>query len=58
MLGIQLLLEVCGAVEGRSREQCVEILKVCYPLNRVLLKLIIPQQHTATKGTQYLQHNR
>lgn len=25
--GIQLLLEVCGAVEGRSREQCVEILK-------------------------------
>lgn len=31
MLGIQLLLEVIGAVEGRSREQCVEILKVCYP---------------------------
>lgn len=30
MLGIQLLLEVIGAVEGRSREQCVEILKVCY----------------------------
>ncbi|CAH3161905.1 unnamed protein product [Porites lobata] len=25
--GIQLLLEVCGAVEGRSREQCVQILK-------------------------------
>lgn len=25
--GIQLLLEVCGAVEGRSRKQCVDILK-------------------------------
>ena len=31
--GIQLLLEVCGAVEGRSREQCVQILKVCCPLD-------------------------
>ena len=28
--GMQLLLEVCGAVEGRSREQCVQILKVCH----------------------------
>ena len=29
--GLLILLDVFGAVEGKTREQCVRILKVCLP---------------------------